>query len=59
MNLKKALKHGEKIGAEEVEVYYAYNKSISINLKKDQIDLARESISRICKSPNPKLKLNK
>jgi len=46
LNLKKALKHGEKIGADEVEVYYASNKSISINLKKDQIDLARESISR-------------
>ncbi len=44
LNLEEALRLGERAGADEVEVYAVSNRSIEIEIKRDTIELARESL---------------
>jgi PmbA protein len=45
MNTEEALKLAERSGAEEAEVYHVKTRSITIDIKTDTIELARQSLS--------------
>ncbi|MBU4139262.1 MAG: TldD/PmbA family protein, partial [Euryarchaeota archaeon] len=41
---RKSLKYAEKAGADESEIYCIRGRSVTIDVQKDEIDLAKESL---------------